>query len=164
MTLLWTALCILLVVVILYLLNYLSYRVLKNRILRRQGWDLNICCGKTDGGGINADCVQHAALPNLVLVDVYHLPFKDGHFDTVLSSHTIEHLRDPERFYRELTRVGKDVTLVLPPLWDVTAVLNVLEHRWIFLTFTKVHKSLPKYIPLPFSSAIHDRFSQRMHA
>jgi SAM-dependent methyltransferase len=132
MSLLSIALCILLVLVILYILNYLSYRVLKNRILRRQRWDLNICCGKTDGGGINADSIPHTALPHLVLVDVYHLPFKDGQFDTVLSSHTVEHISDPERFFSELTRVGRDVTLVLPPLWDVSAVLNVLEHRWIF--------------------------------
>lgn len=124
MPVLWTILC---VAVVLYLLNLLSYSLLKNRILRRRNWGLNICCGKTDGGGINADIVVHAALPDFVLVDISNLPFKDKQFDTVLSSHTIEHVADPERFFDELTRVGGDVTLVIPPLWDISAVVNVFE-------------------------------------
>ncbi len=152
------------VVASLYMLNFMSYNVLKKRILRRQTWDLNICCGKTDGGGINADIVRHADVPNFVQVDIYDHPFADKQFDTVLCSHTIEHVEDPERFFAELQRVGKDVTLVVPPLWDLSAVLNVLEHRWIFLTFKKEHKTLPMYVPLPFADRIQKRYGQRIHA
>lgn len=150
---------------LLYGLNWFSYRYLKQRIVQRQTWDLNICCGKTDGGGINADIVQHQNLPNFVrIVDPYDLPFEDNQFRTVLCSHTIEHVEDPERFMRELQRVGCDVTLVLPPLWDLSAALNILEHRWIFLTFRKEHNRLPPRVRLPLARLVQRYFGQRIHA
>ena len=75
-------------------LNFLSYRVMGGVIRkRRERWDLNICCGKTDGGGVNADIIKHADVPNLVVVDdIYNLPFSTNQFDNVLCSHTIEHV------------------------------------------------------------------------
>ncbi|MBN2199850.1 MAG: methyltransferase domain-containing protein [Candidatus Aminicenantes bacterium] len=146
-------------------LNVLSYRVLKGRILRRRKWDLNVCSGRTDGGGVNVDIALHAKLPRFVLIDsVTRLPFKDGQFETVLCSHTMEHVEDPNAFWRELKRVGKNVTIVLPPLWDLGGVLNFWEHRWIFLTFRKVHDRLPPRIRLPFSRAFQRRMGQRIHA
>lgn len=150
----------------LKLLNVLSYGVLKGRIIRqRPRWDLNICCGKTDGGGVNADIVQHMDVPNYVQVeDIYHLPFADGQFETVLCSHTIEHVDDPERFFRELQRVGRHVTLIIPPLWDLSAAFNVLEHRSLFLTLRKEHHVLPRFVPLPLAAAIQRTFGQRIHA
>ena len=63
----------------------------------------NICCGRTDGGGINADIVQHGDVPNFVKLDsIYRLPFADGQFEVVLCSHTAEHVQYPQRFDREL--------------------------------------------------------------
>jgi hypothetical protein len=53
---------------------------------------------------------------------------------------------------------------VLPPLWDVTAALNVLEHRWVFLTFKKRHSKLPRYVRLPMAGWIQDVLGQRIHA
>jgi hypothetical protein len=153
-------------VLVLQLLNYLSYGVLKNRILRsRAAWDLNICCGKTDGGGVNADIVKHTDVPNFILVDdIYSLPFADGHFETVLCSHTIEHVDYPQRFFLELSRVGREVTLVVPPLWDLSAALNVLEHRWVFLTLRKRHTAVPRHVPLPGARTIQRLLGQRIHA
>jgi len=146
-------------------LNFLSFRILKKRILQKRKWDLNICCGKTDGGGVNADIVNHANLPNFVLVDsVYRLPFGDHQFKTVLCSHTMEHVEDPVAFFKELSRVGKQVTIILPPLWDLAGALNVLEHRWIFLTFRKEHDHLPSHIRLPLSRTIQRLLGQRIHA
>jgi len=148
-----------------FVANVLSYRILKNRILRRRRWDLNICCGRTDGGGINADIHRHEELPNFVLVkDVEKLPFRDGQFGHVLSSHTIEHVDSPRAFYRELQRVGESVTLVVPPLWDISAALNLFEHRHIFLTLRKVHTTLPAYVRLPGASWVQKRLGQRIHA
>ena len=151
-------------IILLQLTHVLSYSIIKGRILRQQTWDLNICCGKTDGGGINADIVAHSKLPMMVLVDIHHLPFRDGQFNTVLCSHTMEHVAHPDKFFRELSRVGDDVTIVIPPLWDVSAALNVFEHRWIFLSFKKTHKSLPPYVELPLASAVQRYLGQRIHA
>ena len=73
-------------VAVLWLPHILSYKILKNRIVRRRSWGLNICSGTTDGGGVNADIVDHVRLPKFVQVDVYRLPFRDGEFETVLCS------------------------------------------------------------------------------
>ncbi len=87
-------------------LNVLSYRVLKARILRRRKWDLNICCGRTDDG-LNADIVRHADVPRFVQIgSIDRLPFKDGSFETVLCSHTMEHVENPDAFSRSSRRVG----------------------------------------------------------
>lgn len=152
------------VIMLLGLLHFISYSVLKNKIIERRRWGLNICCGKTDGGGVNADIVAHTELSNLVLVDVYNLPFRSQWFSTVLCSHTIEHVEDPAGFFAELKRVGRDVTIVIPPLWDLSAVFNVLEHRWIFLSFSKMHKTLPRYVRLPLASFIQGCLGQRVRA
>jgi ubiquinone/menaquinone biosynthesis C-methylase UbiE len=146
------------------LTHFISYRILKNRILKRQEWDLNICCGQTDGGGINADIVEPKGIPNFRLVkDIYKLPFETGQFDTVLCSHTIEHVDSPEGFFQELQRVGKQVTIVIPPLYDVTAALNIFEHKYIFLSFKKEHRRLPKHVKLPLASFIQRRIGQINH-
>lgn len=156
---------ILALIILSQLLNVLSYSIIKNRILRRQKWDLNICCGKTDGGGINADIVGHADLPRFVLIEsVYRLPFQDHQFETVICSHTMEHVEDPSAFFKELTRVGKQVTIILPPLWDVAGALNILEHRWIFLTFRKLHHRLPAHVRLPLSRTVQRLLGQRIRA
>lgn len=151
-------------VAVLWLPHVVSYHWLKRSILRKRQWDLNVCCGTTDGGGVNADIVAHAPLPKFVIVNVYQLPFRARQFERVLCSHTIEHVSDPQAFYDELRRVGDEVTLVLPPLWDVTAALNVLEHRWVFLTLKKEHSTLPPHVRLPLAGWIQDILGQRIHA
>ena len=153
-------------VILLPVLNFLSYRVMGGIIRRRhERWDLNICCGRTDGGGVNVDIVNHADVPNLIVVDdIYELPFTTGQFEHALCSHTIEHVEDPKAFYEELQRVSKEVTLVVPPLWDLSAVLNVFEHRWVFLTFRKEHHELPAYIELPFAQHFQAKLGQKIRA
>lgn len=147
--------------IILLLLNWLSYKYMKNKVLKRERWDLNICAGKTDGGGVNADIFKHTDLPNFVLIrDIYHLPFRDGEFKTVLCSHTIEHVDHPKIFYRELCRVGESVTLVTPPLWDLIAVFNFVVHKWIVVSFKKEHTKLPMMIPYPLGILYDKLFGQ----
>ena len=149
----------------LFLAHYVSYYLEKKRILNHKKWDLNICCGKTDGGGLNVDIFQHQNLPNFQKIDnIYNLPFEDKQFDNVLCSHTIEHVDDPEQFNKELQRVGNKVTLVVPPLYDLAAVFNIFEHKWIFLTFKKRHNSLPPYIKLPLAHSTHRVMGQQNNA
>jgi SAM-dependent methyltransferase len=152
------------IVVYCILTHLISYRILKKRILKRQKWDLNICCGQTDGGGLNADIVEQKGVPNFRLIkDIYKLPFKTGQFDTVICSHTIEHVDSPDLFFQELQRVGKKVTIVIPPLYDATAALNIFEHKYIFLSFKKEHQRLPSYAKLPLASFIQKRIGQINH-
>jgi hypothetical protein len=153
------------VTAVLWGTHYISYFYLKKRILAKHKWDLNICCGKTDGGGINADIFKHEDVPHFVVIEnIYRLPFADKEFDKVLCSHTLEHVEDPALFYKELTRVGREVTVVIPPLWDISAVFNIFEHQWIFLSLKKEHTSLPKHVRLPISAFIQKKLGQRICA
>lgn len=40
-----------------------------------------------------------------VLADLHRLPFRDGSADVLVSTQTLEHLRDPRAFFREAARV-----------------------------------------------------------
>ncbi len=152
-------------IILLIFLNELSYDFMKEKIIAKQSWDLNICCGKTDVGKVNADIFKHGDIKNFVLLEnVYRLPFREKEFSKVLCSHTIEHIDDPQKFHRELTRVGRQVTYLLPPIWDITAAFNFFEHRWIFLTFKKEHQTLPAYVKLPFSMTYQKYFRQKIKA
>jgi SAM-dependent methyltransferase len=153
-------------VILLFVLNQYSYGVLKRRVVRRRRWDLNICCGRTDGGGVNADIVKHTDLPNFQRIsDIRNLPFSHDQFDWVLCSHTIEHVDDPDGFADELQRVGRNVVYVIPPIWDLSAVLNVFEHKWIFLTVKTEHvNKLPARIRLPFARIVQRALGQTINA
>lgn len=165
-TLLAALASIILASALLWAANWLSYRWLKERTLRERRWDYNICCGETDGGGINADIVRHGAVPHFELVqDVTRLPHPDGVFAHVLCSHTLEHVDDPRAMYAELRRVGRQVTVLVPPLWDLAAALNPLEHRVIFLTFATRHDDrLPPYVTYAPARWLQARRGQRVIA
>jgi len=149
----------------MFVTNYISYHIMKNRVIDRRDWDLNICSGKTDGGALNVDIIKHTELPNFKKIkNIYNLPYPDNHFEYVLSSHTIEHVQDPLKFYNELRRVGKNVKIIVPPLWDLSAAFNILEHKWIFLTFKTEHSTVPPFIKLPFARIFQEKFGQKIKA
>lgn len=154
------------VVFLLWLGNYISYRLIKNRVLHERDWDYNICCGTTDGGGINADIVRHGPVRRFELVrDVTRLPHPDGAFAHVLCSHTLEHVDDPRAMFNELRRVGGHVTVLIPPLWDLAGTLNPFEHRVIFLTFRSRHDNrLPPYISYAPGRWLQRRLGQFLRA
>ena len=148
--------------VYMYLAHILDYKILKNKYLGEKKWDLNISCGYTNIAKINADIIERD-VPNFMLIkDIYNLPFKNKQFENVVSSHTIEHVDDPDKFFNELSRVSKNVTLLLPPLWDIAAVCWVLEHKWLFLTLRSKHvNKLPGKIKMPYCF-IHKILGQRI--
>jgi hypothetical protein len=150
---------------VIYGLNWLSYHLIKSKILDSQSWDLNVCCGRTDGGGINTDIVNHADVPNLVIADPLNLPFKDQSFGRVLCSHAAEHMKNPQVLMVEMNRVGREVTMIVPPIWDLAAALNLLEHRWIFISIRKRFKNrLPKHIRLPLAGLVQKCLGQFINA
>lgn len=145
--------------IILALITHIfDYRILKPYYLKKQKWDLNISCGATDGGGINADIIPRN-VPNFALIkDIYNLPFKRKQFKNSICSHTIEHVKYPNKFYKELKRVSKNVTLLVPPLWDLVGLGDFLEHRWQFITLkTRHNNSMPDRFRLPFDIKLNPR-------
>lgn len=146
-------------------LNWLSYHLIKRKILESRSWDLNVCCGRTDGGGVNTDIVDHANVPNLIIADPLNLPFRDKSFSRVLCSHAAEHMKDPEVLMAEMNRVGCEVTMIVPPIWDLAAALNLLEHRWIFFSIRKRFTNrLPKHFRLPFAVLVQRWLGQFINA
>ena len=87
---------------------------------------------------------------------------KEG--DTVSSGGQALLLLNRRGFDRELRRVAKEVVYVLPPVWDIAAALNIWEHRWLFLTLRKEHRTLPRCMPLPFARKLQARIGQRVAA
>jgi len=146
--------------------HFASYRWIKERALEERRWDYNICCGTTDGGGINADIVRHGDVPRFELVrDVTRLPHPDMAFEHVLCSHTIEHVPDPQAMFHELCRVGRNVTILVPPLWDFTAAFNPFEHQVIFLSLRSRHQNeLPRYVRFAPARWLQARMGQKVNA
>ena len=50
----------------------------------------------------------------LVVADGYRLPFKDKTFDYVICSHILEHMEDPQKFIKEVMRVGNAGYIEVP--------------------------------------------------
>lgn len=154
-------------IALLFVLNFLSYRFLNPLIAGRYTFDLNICCGKTQHGKkANVDIFQHDEdIENFILVDnIYALPFENKAFQTTLCAHTIEHVEDPKAFDAELRRISEQVRYIVPPVWDIAAQLNFIEHRWIVLSWKKSHTTLPLMVKNPLFSFYNQFFVQKVKA
>lgn len=154
-------------ILLIYGLNILSYRVFNKAIARGQSFDLNICCGKTDyGRKANVDIYKHKDdIEHFVLVqNIYRLPFDDNTFQTTLCAHTIEHIEDPKAFDAELRRVSEEVLYIIPPIWDIAAQFNFIEHQWMVLSWRKAHKQLPPMVKNPFFTLYNRFFKQKVRA
>lgn len=85
---------------------------------------------------VGLDRTVHAAgNPNIdqaVRGDLGRLPFGDGVFDLVISSHVAEHLTEPELVFAELARVlrpGGRLLILTPNRWHyVTLAARLLPH------------------------------------
>jgi hypothetical protein len=65
----------------------------------------------------------------------------------------------------ELNRVGREITMIIPPLWDLAASFNFLEHRWIFISMRKEFQNrLPKRIRLPMAASVQKILGQFIRA
>lgn len=57
------------------------------------------------------------------------MPFKDGEFDYIIASHIAEHVNDPEKFCKEIIRVGKRGYIETPSKFG-EILLNEPFHKW----------------------------------
>lgn len=48
-------------------------------------------------------------------IDIHHLPYKDGEFDVILCSETLEHVADYKQALKELLRVAKKMVIITVP-------------------------------------------------
>lgn len=146
-----------------FFLNWLDYKFMKNKYLKSEKFDLNICCGNTLCGDINADIVKRNVPRFILIKDIYNLPFKNKQFKKTICSHALEHVDDPLKFFKELQRVSENVVILVLPLWDYACILNIIEHKWQFLTFkSKYINRLPNFFRLPFSEFYQKTFGQKI--
>lgn len=73
-----------------------------------------------------------------IRADLQCLPFKDNSFDMVISMSVLEHVEDPERVFREFSRVLKSKGIVIlqtPNRYDYVSLIAKITpfwfHRWI---------------------------------
>ncbi|ANQ52083.1 class I SAM-dependent methyltransferase [Flammeovirga sp. MY04] len=67
-----------------------------------------------------------------LLADGENLPFEDNEFDYVICCHVLEHVDDPVKFIKEMTRVAKRGYLEMPSLMGEYLVPKG-SHEWVFL-------------------------------
>jgi ubiquinone/menaquinone biosynthesis C-methylase UbiE len=113
---------------------------------------LDVGCGGDPKGDVNVDLYPMASphraeapdidlrpqkIPNFVLADGQHLPFKSNSFDIVYSFHLIEHVNNPSLLVWELIRVAsRKVILKCPHRYHRTVRLGFSrqcqEHKNFF--------------------------------
>lgn len=78
------------------------------------------------GGGLVKDRLA-------ILGDGINLAFKDKSFDYVIASHVLEHATDPDKFLKEIMRVGKRGYIETPSMiWEILHPSRKY-HRWMVL-------------------------------
>jgi SAM-dependent methyltransferase len=72
--------------------------------------------------------------------DLARLPFRDGAFDVIISSHVAEHLPQPERVFGELGRVlrrGGRLLVLTPNRWHYVTVSSALLPHGLHVRFNR---------------------------
>ena len=110
---------------------------IENLLSTKKDWKiLDIGCGYSANNYATTICdVQDLSNfykdRNFVILENNNLPFDDNHFDFVISSHVMEHVKDLEYFIKEIQRVSKKGYIELPTkLEDNLVFENKKEHLW----------------------------------
>jgi ubiquinone/menaquinone biosynthesis C-methylase UbiE len=95
----------------------------------------------------NAQCVGADIAPpdidakfKIIKADITSLPFEDSSFDTVLCTHTLEHIRNPKKALGELMRVAKQRLIIVVPrqreyLYTPDLHINFFAYMHTFKSF-----------------------------
>ena len=107
---------------------------------------LDVGCGDNPKGTVNVDlyvketfhrgktgsALHVKNIPNFVKADALHLPFGDNSFETVISSHLIEHLDEPIALIREVLRVSKERVIMFCPHRATDNPRKSINHKHFF--------------------------------
>jgi len=92
---------------------------------------INVGCGETDWGDVNVDNTPQK-VKGFIQLDVNkRMPFKDKQFGSLLASHVLEHLEDPDAALDEWHRIADRVYVLVPSPWNAWSWLTP-EHKWLF--------------------------------
>lgn len=109
--------------------------------------------GKTSWGDINCDLAEPPGCRRehgtwFCHCDAHDLPFADGQFGAVISTHVLEHLDDPKRALEEFHRVADEV-FVVTPTWAATHTWLHPGHQWYRSEVTGEFKPLWRRLKPP---------------
>lgn len=119
---------------------------------------LNVGCGLDSWGDVRVDVAFVFVTWHLrptVLAHACYLPFRDGSFEMVKSSHMLEHLENPVAALDEIIRVSsKKIFLRFPTQYDVlpwlvSSILPIPNFSTLRLACITRKKSLHKWIINP---------------
>jgi len=135
---------------------------------------LDVGCGNHPRGVINLDYrkgenpeieqkkevfMDIKNIPNFVLGDALHLPFRDGTFEKVLCFHVIEHVSNPYLLIQELLRVSsREVEIRCPHRFSKDAKMPYHRHYFTKTWFAKVLKGYRYHIELTYWSPLRGWF------
>ena len=80
---------------------------------------------------IKTNIVSHNARNNILVGDVYNLPFRDNVFDMVMCFEVLEHLSEPQYALQELARVSKSYCMFSVPNEPYFQLMTFLRGRYI---------------------------------
>ena len=102
----------------------------------------------------------------LVIADAQYLPFKDKSFDFIIAAHILEHLAMPDKFIKEIERVGKGGYIETPSPFAEN-IFGHSFHKWFVyikeetLVLTKKQQLASKTNDLMNYYWIHNRYLQK---
>jgi uncharacterized protein YbaR (Trm112 family) len=67
---------------------------------------------------------------SMICGDIHAIPFQNKSFNFVHCSHVLEHVQDPAKAIREMTRIAKAGYIETPSALQELAILNFPFHRW----------------------------------
>lgn len=96
-------------------------------ILHKKKFSLDIGCGNTVEGDVSIDLfivksehridinIEYSLFDNFIIADAQDLPFRNSVFQVVRCSHVLEHLKEPLKGIKEMSRVSKEMAIILVP-------------------------------------------------
>jgi ubiquinone/menaquinone biosynthesis C-methylase UbiE len=120
--------------------GYLAKLIAKKRGKKVTGVDIYI-----------PDYLKDLKNPTFIESNVEKLPFKNKSFDTVIATHTIEHVLEPEKVVKEMRRVAKKKIIIVVPRqrenrYTFDLHLNFFPYLYDLLRVTKNPKGKAKVL------------------
>jgi len=102
----------------------------------------------------------------LIIADAQNLPFKDKSFDFIIAAHILEHLEEPDKFIKEIERVGRSGYIETPSPFAET-IFGHSFHKWFVyikeetLILTKKEQLATKTNDMMNYYSIHNKYLQK---
>jgi 2-polyprenyl-3-methyl-5-hydroxy-6-metoxy-1,4-benzoquinol methylase len=104
---------------------------------------LDVGCGGYPRGDVNIDIRLKKGVPNFVLSDAHHLPFRTETFGFVYCSHVLEHCLNPCKVLEEIERVVNGKVVIKVPnmgVWDARDSSHIYSWtKYSFQSFLERH-------------------------